>query len=370
MGCSDYAMCEVNGYSKVCKCKPGYIGDGKDCKKDPCTYCSEYAKCEYGTCKCRKGYEGDGKYCEKPDPCDKCDANALCKNTYGGKVCVCKDGYEGDGETCTKKVDPCEKCSEYANCVTKGYGIKVCVCKKGYEGDGFNCKKEDPCKYCPADTKCYAGKCVCKDNGYSYGNNKCNDKDECADSKYNNCHKDATCTNTKGGFKCKCNPGFVGDGVSCKKYDPCGMCSKYADCVVNGYQRQCKCKKGYYGNGQVCDKKDIEYPKPNPYPNGSNLNTYIVTDGQIFGPFCEEAEDRHRRDAEKKEYKDGYVFKKEYSYSGAENYGKDVDVVYTNDGGFRFKFDFNFEFELLPGKPGAPKPEGYYKEIYGESYGE
>jgi hypothetical protein len=59
------------------------------------------------------------------------------------------------------------------------------------------------------------------------------------------------------------------------------MCSKYADCVVNGYQRQCKCKKGYYGNGQVCDKKDIEYPKPNPYPNGSNLNIYAkLEDGR------------------------------------------------------------------------------------------
>ena len=33
---------------------------------------------------------------ELPDPCEKCDENALCEEDK----CVCKPGFSGDGETC------------------------------------------------------------------------------------------------------------------------------------------------------------------------------------------------------------------------------------------------------------------------------
>ena len=36
------------------------------------------------------------------------------------------------------------------------------------------------------------------------------DIDECTD-----CHADATCVNSAGGYACPCNEGFVGDGNSC-----------------------------------------------------------------------------------------------------------------------------------------------------------
>lgn len=41
------------------------------------------------------------------------------------------------------------------------------------------------------------------------------DIDECS-LKTDNCHKDATCSNTYASFECTCNNGFKGDGVSCK----------------------------------------------------------------------------------------------------------------------------------------------------------
>ena len=40
------------------------------------------------------------------------------------------------------------------------------------------------------------------------------DIDECGDGTAN-CHSDATCTNTLGGFNCTCDDGFQGDGVDC-----------------------------------------------------------------------------------------------------------------------------------------------------------
>ena len=39
------------------------------------------------------------------------------------------------------------------------------------------------------------------------------DDDECADMN-DNCHADATCTNTAGSFTCACNAGYTGDGVT------------------------------------------------------------------------------------------------------------------------------------------------------------
>lgn len=37
-----------------------------------------------------------------------------------------------------------------------------------------------------------------------------------------NCHRQATCTNTAGSFKCDCAPGWIGDGLTCtgKIIDP------------------------------------------------------------------------------------------------------------------------------------------------------
>ena len=41
------------------------------------------------------------------------------------------------------------------------------------------------------------------------------DVNECADGT-SNCSADAMCNNTKGSYRCKCKPGFTGDGRTCK----------------------------------------------------------------------------------------------------------------------------------------------------------
>ena len=41
------------------------------------------------------------------------------------------------------------------------------------------------------------------------------DVNECTDGT-SNCSADAMCNNTKGSYRCKCKPGFTGDGWTCK----------------------------------------------------------------------------------------------------------------------------------------------------------
>lgn len=41
------------------------------------------------------------------------------------------------------------------------------------------------------------------------------DVDECSNATLNDCHGNATCTDTEGTYMCMCNDGYTGDGVSC-----------------------------------------------------------------------------------------------------------------------------------------------------------
>ena len=44
-------------------------------------------------------------------------------------------------------------------------------------------------------------------------NENCADLDECSHSSENNCDDVATCSNTLGSYTCKCNSGYLGDGI-------------------------------------------------------------------------------------------------------------------------------------------------------------
>ena len=39
--------------------------------------------------------------------------------------------------------------------------------------------------------------------------------DECEEGRVNNCHRDATCTNTDGSYTCDCQSGLTGNGKFC-----------------------------------------------------------------------------------------------------------------------------------------------------------
>ena len=81
----------------------------------------------------------------------------------------------------------------------------------------------------------------------------CNDEDECFLGTHN-CHLNATCTDTPGGFTCMCMEGYTGNGVQCQDInecasDPCaghGACSNFP----GGYT--CTCNPGYVENNGTC----------------------------------------------------------------------------------------------------------------------
>jgi len=105
------------------------------------TTCGENAACDASSgapvCKCSPGYSGDGQACVNVDECasgaDDCDANAACTDIPGSFSCECKPGYEGDGKSCT--ANPCEPrvnpCDATTTDCRVDAGKTVCDCKEG-----------------------------------------------------------------------------------------------------------------------------------------------------------------------------------------------------------------------------------------------
>ncbi|XP_060685148.1 uncharacterized protein nid2a isoform X3 [Hemiscyllium ocellatum] len=113
--CDPRAQCfAINEREHICKCAPGYEGDGKVCSDiDECAdisthECGEHTVCvnvagSYG-CDCQHGYRilENGNTCVPVDQCTEglCHSHATCYDTPGSYVCRCNPGYEGDGTQC------------------------------------------------------------------------------------------------------------------------------------------------------------------------------------------------------------------------------------------------------------------------------
>lgn len=321
-GCDPNATCANNDRAApTCTCKSGYDGDGKTCTADECP--EGYAK--------KPGFTD----CQDIDECfqeeDDCGETQLCFNNPGGYECACHAGFEAVGDTCVcpdgttddggicRDDDECElgedDCAEDGGRCLNVPGSWACECAFGYEGDGQHCLEvecgpgfefetsgtwagtcqdvnecsddTDGCDAnqicinlkggvrcdCPSSTmvKDVDGHCVCKEGFTLGGGPHCQDVNECTGNAAG-CSADATCTNTSGGFVCRCKTGFEGDGKTCVA-TPCAPgyqtgvggcvdtnecdngtagCSPDATCIntVGGFA--CQCKTGYTGNGTSC----------------------------------------------------------------------------------------------------------------------
>ncbi|XP_015753502.1 PREDICTED: uncharacterized protein LOC107333242 isoform X1 [Acropora digitifera] len=91
-------------------------------------------------------------------------------------------------------------------------------------------------------------KCACK---RFTGRNCESDFDEC--SSENECHTNATCTNTNGSYNCTCKRGFQGDGRNCNDTDECSYeneCHVNATCQNTKGSYNCICLAGFQGDGR------------------------------------------------------------------------------------------------------------------------
>ena len=87
-------------------------------------------------------------------------------------------------------------------------------------------------------------------------NGNCVDMDECLHSSENNCDDVATCSNTLGSYTCKCNSGYLGDGIIFEDVNVGSKSSHGYDtnakCLDTDGSYECKCLNGFVGDGVFC----------------------------------------------------------------------------------------------------------------------
>lgn len=149
-----------------------------------------------------------------------------------------------------------------------------------------------PCSSWPCKNK---GKCLplygennymCLCRGFK-GKNCENDIDECSSA--NECHLDATCTNTKGSYNCTCQDGFEGDGKNCTDINECSLendCHLDAICNNTEGSYNCTCKDGFEGDGRNNCTEQLAKGLSNSIIIGDN-QTYLVMLSRWLRPVAQ-----------------------------------------------------------------------------------
>ncbi|XP_071826805.1 uncharacterized protein [Apostichopus japonicus] len=278
--CGPNADCVNAPGSYRCLCKNGYHGIGTNCEDiNECTisayYCHPEFECvnkEQGySCYCPEGYQGNGKECFDIDECSlgsqSCPQHSTCLNSAGSYSCVCDQGYKSDADGMCININECEEAPSICGgspCFDTD-GSFICECPPDsfrHQHGGclsllFNC---DFSAFC-TDADCTNTTCFCED-GYKPSSQfeRCVDIDECL-YQMDDCRSNEICTNTPGGFRCDCKPGYTKNGTFCQDVNECAdlatfSCHQYAICLNTPGSYQCQCSELYEGNGITCVDKD------------------------------------------------------------------------------------------------------------------
>lgn len=262
----------------VCKCKPGFEGDGEELCTDV-NECAQPGACGINadcinvpgnhTCACRNGYEGnpfDG--CVDINECihpNACGPGAMCINLDGSYQCECPHGFDGDARAngC-QDMDECARspCGRNAQC-RNSEGSFQCMCPEGFVGDPMNeCQDINECleNPCGANALCSNSPgsflCTCKPDYTGNPYKGCSDIDECSALKQP-CPPTAICENANPGYNCKCPQGYAArpdPKIACEQVDVNILCQSNFDCTTNAecIEGQCFCQNGFEPQGSVC----------------------------------------------------------------------------------------------------------------------
>lgn len=219
------------------------------------------------TCTCKSGFQDvsvegarAGSTCQNIDDCqggtydgDPCLHGGLCVDHIGYYTCNCAGtGFENNGADgrCENNIDDCgtvDNCNGHGTC-TDGVNSATCACNV-LEGtthavyEGLSCQNDvDECatlcnpssgrKECTNSQGGFECKCkdLCKENVFVLGSEDiscgydglfCEDDiNECTKGTHD-CHTDANCVNTQGAWQCTCKPGYFGNGTHCREINEC-----------------------------------------------------------------------------------------------------------------------------------------------------
>ncbi|XP_041935625.1 stabilin-2 [Alosa sapidissima] len=157
LSCGPEARCveQADTGKLVCRCKPGYLGNGVQCTSiNPCLQrvCHPQATCTHvgpnqHVCKCVPGYSGDGIVCMSVDPCQTQQGGCSSESTRcvydgpGQSHCECLPGFVKLNELSCKIINKCkpDSCHKNAVCTMSDPTSIQCLCKEGYIGNGQVC---------------------------------------------------------------------------------------------------------------------------------------------------------------------------------------------------------------------------------------
>lgn len=192
VSCDDANPCTADSCDPLqgCVSKPD---DSLSCSDDNACTQSDY--CYGGLCQ-----SGAQTQCALPEVCR---AAGVCNPADG----LCEHAVLNDGSPCPD--------GQFCN------GAETCQSGSCTPGAPPTCANTNPCAAAYCDEQ--AASCVtanvvigtaCGVGLACNGQGACLDVDECTAGMHN-CHVNATCTNTPGGFTCACKPGYSGNGVQC-----------------------------------------------------------------------------------------------------------------------------------------------------------
>ena len=292
---SDKDECDTNTYG------------ANECDDLSRAYCSNkvasMSNSDDYTCHCRSGYQDvsaagarAGSACQNIDDCqgaaynaDPCQNGGQCVDQIGYYTCNCAGtGFEND--RCQDNIDDCPYtqsfgetvvCNGHGTC-TDGVNDFTCACDV-LEGtthrlyDGSECQNDyDECesacsevtgrKQCTNSPGGFECKCkdLCKENVFVVGTEDiscgyqgpfCEDDiDECT-KETDNCHDKANCINTHGSFWCECYAGYTGNGTDCREIDECaeGINPEFPGLCVEANMVENGCTEGV--NTRTCTCK-------------------------------------------------------------------------------------------------------------------